>query len=109
MIIFWALWAGFSFFLWLLTFRISIAVNVFWIVLTATFGCLIGGVYSSTALTVAGWLSVAAGFFAWYAGLATLANEMSDRELLPVGSYPELHRARVEKAKSYRVHEDLHV
>lgn len=45
---------------------------------------------------------------AWYCGYAVLWNEIADRELVPVGTYPELVRARKERAKHYKMHEDIH-
>ncbi|KAI9032052.1 GPR1/FUN34/yaaH family-domain-containing protein [Hyaloraphidium curvatum] len=106
MTVFWSLWCFFTLCMWLVTFFISVSLNIFFLVLAATFGCLIGGIYSNVANDVAGWFAVAAGAFAFYNGLASLVNEVADREIVPVGNYPKLYRDRVEKAKSYDASHD---
>jgi hypothetical protein len=43
-----------------------------------------------------------------YCAIATLMNELFGRELVPVGSWPELHKANERRSESYRAHDDIH-
>ena len=80
-------WAVFSFYMWIASFRVSIAINAVFITLWPAYVLLgLGKAVDSTLLFhIGGIFGIATAAAAWYASAAAVVNRTFDRELLPVG------------------------
>ena len=85
-------WGIFTFYMWIASFRTTLAVNVVFLLLWITFVVLGIGAASGTAdiTKLGGWIGLATALVAWYASFAIVANATFRRTLLPVR---ELRRA----------------
>ena len=85
-------WGIFTFYMWIASFRTTVAVNVVFLLLWITFLLLgIGAASETSGITkLGGWLGLATALVAWYASFAIVANSTFRRTLFPVR---ELHRA----------------
>jgi succinate-acetate transporter protein len=79
-------WGIFTTYMWIASFRVSVAVNLVFLLLAATFFVLgIGQANGSSSLVKAGgWLGIATAAVAWYASFATVTNKTFGRIVLPV-------------------------
>jgi len=79
-------WGIFTAYMWVASFRVSVAVNVVFFLLAITFFVLgIGESSASDSLVKAGgWLGLATAAVAWYASFAIVTNKTFGREVLPV-------------------------
>ena len=80
-------WGFFTFYMWIASFRVSIAVNLVFIFLAAAFVILGIGLLGSghpTITKIGGWVTVATACLAWYTSFAIVLNRTMDRTLLPV-------------------------
>lgn len=79
-------WAIFTAYMWVASFRVSVAVNLVFFLLTITFVLLgIGESSASDSLVKAGgWFGLATAAVAWYASFAIVTNKTFGREVLPV-------------------------
>lgn len=80
-------WAVFTAYMWIGSFRVSVAVNIVFTLLTATFLVLgIGDVLGNdTIVVVGGYLGLVTALLAWYASAAGVLNDTIGRTILPVG------------------------
>lgn len=80
-------WAVFSFYMWIASFRVSVAINAVFITLWPAYILLgLGKAVDSTLLFhIGGIFGIATAAAAWYASAAAVVNRTFDRELLPVG------------------------
>jgi succinate-acetate transporter protein len=85
-------WGIFTFYMWIASFRTTLAVNLVLLLLWITFLALgIGAASDTSGITkLGGWLGLATALVAWYASFATVANSTFRRTLFPVR---ELRRA----------------
>jgi uncharacterized protein len=79
-------WGIFTAYLWIASFRVSVAVNVVLLLLTITFFVLgIGDAAAEENITKAGgWIGIATAIAAWYASFAVVMNRTFGREVVPV-------------------------
>ena len=79
-------WGIFTAYLWIASFRVSVAVNVVLLLLTITFFVLgIGDSAAEENITKAGgWIGIATAIAAWYASFAVVMNRTFGREVVPV-------------------------
>lgn len=79
-------WGIFTAYMWVASFRVSVAVNVVFFLLAITFFVLgIGESSASDSLVKAGgWIGLATAIAAWYASFATVTNKTFGRVVLPV-------------------------
>jgi succinate-acetate transporter protein len=79
-------WGIFTTYMWIASFRVSVAVNLVFVLLAATFFLLgIGDANGTTSITHAGgWLGIATAAVAWYASFAGVTNKTFGRIVLPV-------------------------
>jgi succinate-acetate transporter protein len=79
-------WGIFTAYMWIASFRVSVAVNVVFLLLAITFILLgIGNAGDSTGLVkLGGWFGIATALAAWYASFATVVNETFGRIMMPV-------------------------
>ncbi len=82
-----ACWGFFSFYMWLASFRVSVAINAVFITLFPAYGLLaIGAAAGSNVLTnIGGGFGMATALAAWYASAAIVMNKTFRRDVLPVG------------------------
>jgi uncharacterized protein len=85
-------WGIFTTYMWIASFRVSIAVNVVLLLLAATYLILgFGNVYNdSDVVKIGGYVGIATAAAAWYTSFALVFNYTFAREILPVR---ELRRA----------------
>ena len=85
-------WGIFTFYMWIASFRTTVAVNVVFLLLWITYIVLgIGNATTTTGIIkLGGWIGLATALAAWYASFAVVANFTFKRTLLPVR---ELRRA----------------
>jgi uncharacterized protein len=83
-------WGIFTAYMWIASLRVSVAVSLVFILLTATFFFLgIGNAADNTDIVkIGGWLGLATAAAAWYASFAGVTNSTFGRKILPV---KELH------------------
>src|SRR4051812_16776897 len=83
-------WGIFTTYMWIASFRVSVAVMVVFALLAPTFIVLgIGNAAdNSTIIHIGGWLGIATAVAAWYASFASVTNKTFGRVVLPVR---ELH------------------
>jgi succinate-acetate transporter protein len=81
-------WGIFTFYMWVASFRTTLAVNVVLLLLWITFLLLgIGAASDTEGITkFGGWVGLATAVAAWYASFATVANFTFRRPLFPVRS-----------------------
>lgn len=86
-------WGIFTAYMWIASFRVSVAVMLVFALLAPTFIILgIGNAAdSSTIIHIGGWLGIATATAAWYASFASVTNKTFGRVVLPVR---ELHSRR---------------
>lgn len=80
-------WAVFTSYMWIGSFKVSVAVNIVFLLLTATFLLLgIGDVLGNdTIVRIGGFLGLVTALAAWYASAAGVLNDTVGRTILPVG------------------------
>ena len=80
------MWAIFTTYMWVASFRTSAAVNLVFILLAITFWLLaIGNAGAHTNIIKAGgWVGLATAIAAWYASFAAVTNSTFGRTVLPV-------------------------
>ena len=80
-------WAVFSFYMWIISFRVSLAVMAVFLTLWPTYFFLgLGKAIDSTVLfNIGGGFGIATAAFAWYASFALTANNTTRREWIPLG------------------------
>jgi succinate-acetate transporter protein len=85
-------WGIFTFYMWVASFRTTVAVNVVLLLLWITFLLLgIGDASANGGITkLGGWIGLATALAAWYASFAIVANFTFKRAIFPVR---ELRRA----------------
>ncbi|HEY7102760.1 MAG TPA: acetate uptake transporter [Mycobacteriales bacterium] len=85
-------WGIFTFYMWIASFRTTLAVNGVFLLLWITFLLLgIGAASGTGGITkLGGWVGLATALVAWYASFAIVANFTFHRTILPVR---ELRRA----------------
>jgi uncharacterized protein len=85
-------WGIFTFYMWIASFRTTVAVNVVFLLLWITFVALgIGAASNTPDITkLGGWIGLATALVAWYASFAIVANSTFRRTVLPMR---ELRRA----------------
>jgi len=79
-------WGIFTTYMWVASFRVSVAVNLVFLFLAVTFIVLgIGEANGTESLVKAGgWLGIATAIVAWYASFASVTNKTFGRIVLPV-------------------------
>ena len=79
-------WGIFTAYMWIASFRVSVAVNLVFLALAVTFFLLgIGNAVDSTSVVKAGgWAGIATAGFAWYASFAAVLNSTFNRTVLPL-------------------------
>ena len=85
-------WGIFTFYMWIASFRTTVAVNLVFLLLWITYLLLgIGAASGTSGITkLGGWIGLATAVAAWYASFAIVANFTFRRTILPVR---ELRRA----------------
>jgi len=80
-------WAVFSFYMWIASFRVSVAVNAVFLTLWPAYVLLgLGKAIDSTFLfNLGGVFGIATAACAWYASAAIVLRRTFDRDVLPVG------------------------
>lgn len=80
-------WGLFSFYMWIISIRVSVAIQMVFITLWPAYTLLgLGKVLDSTVLfQIGGGFGIATAAFAWYASFAITANRTTRRDWLPVG------------------------
>jgi succinate-acetate transporter protein len=78
-------WGIFTLYMWIASFRVSVAVNLVFLLLTITFILLgIGESAANESITKAGgWFGLATAAAAWYASFAVVTNKTFGRIVLP--------------------------
>ena len=79
-------WGIFTLYMWIASFRTTVAVNVVFLLLWITFGLLgIGAAAGNADISkLGGWIGLATALVAWYASFAIVANSTFRRTILPV-------------------------
>jgi uncharacterized protein len=79
-------WGIFTAYMWIASFRVSVAVNLVFLLLAATFLVLgIGNANGTDSIVkLGGWIGIATAAVAWYASFAGVTNKTFGRILLPV-------------------------
>ncbi len=79
-------WGIFTFYMWIASFRTTVAVNVVFLLLWVTFVLLgIGDAAGNTSISkVGGWVGLATALAAWYASFAGVTNFTFGRQIVPV-------------------------
>src|SRR4051812_36500858 len=79
-------WGIFTAYMWIASFRVSVAVNLVFLFLAVTFIVLgIGNANGTESIVHAGgWLGIATAVLAWYASFASVTNKTFGRIVLPV-------------------------
>ena len=79
-------WGIFTTYMWIASFRVSVAVNLVFLLLAATFLVLGIGEASATESIVkaGGWIGIATAVVAWYASFASVTNKTFGHIVLPV-------------------------
>ena len=79
-------WGIFTTYMWIASFRVSVAVNVVFLLLAATF--IVLGIGESTdasgVVKAGGWIGIATAIAAWYASFASVTNKTFGRVVMPV-------------------------
>src|SRR5918912_4601933 len=80
-------WAVFTFYMWIVSFRVSLAVQAVFLTLWPAYVLLgLGKALDSTLLFhLGGAFGIATAAFAWYASFAITANHTTRRDWIPVG------------------------
>lgn len=80
-------WGVFSFYMWIVSMRVSVAIQLVFITLWPAYVLLgLGKAVDSTLLfQIGGAFGIATAAFAWYASFAITANKTTQRDWLPVG------------------------
>jgi uncharacterized protein len=79
-------WGIFTSYMWIASFRVSVAVNLVFLLLAVTFIVLGIGESSATDSVVkaGGWIGLATAIAAWYASFASVTNKTVGRVVMPV-------------------------
>jgi uncharacterized protein len=79
-------WGIFTTYMWIASFRVSVAVNLVFLLLAVTFIVLgIGEANGTDSIVKAGgWIGIATAVVAWYASFASVTNKTFGRIVLPV-------------------------
>ncbi len=93
-------WTFFTFYMIIPSLRVSGAVAVVFVLLTATFLCLTVGAFETSAnwTKTGGWIGVVTAAAAWYASFAGVVNETFKRRIVPTFPLAPLPPARSEMA-----------
>src|SRR4051794_32377790 len=79
-------WGIFTTYMWIASFRVSVAVNIVFLLLAATF--IVLGIGESNAnesiVHAGGWIGIATAAAAWYASFAGVTNKTFGRIIMPV-------------------------
>jgi len=79
-------WGIFTAYMWIASFRVSVAVSLVFVLLTATF--IVLGIGESGANTdivkIGGYIGIATAIAAWYASFAVVTNKTFGRVVMPV-------------------------
>ena len=80
-------WAVFTFYMWIISFRVSLAVMAVFLTLWPTYALLgLGKAVDSTVLfNIGGGFGIATAACAWYASFAITANVTSQHDWIPMG------------------------
>jgi succinate-acetate transporter protein len=80
-------WFVFSFYMWIISFRVSIAVQMVFVTLWPTYFLLGLGkaIGSDTVFHIGGAFGIATALCAWYVSFALTANHTTRRDWIPVG------------------------
>ena len=80
-------WAVFTAYMWIGSFKVSVAVSIVFLLLTATFLLLgVGDVLGNDAIVrLGGYLGLITALAAWYASAAGVLNDTVGRKVLPIG------------------------
>jgi succinate-acetate transporter protein len=80
-------WGVFSFYMWVISFKVSVAVQMVFLTLWPTYVLLgLGKAIDSTLLfQIGGAFGIATAACAWYASFAITANKTTKRDWIPVG------------------------
>jgi uncharacterized protein len=79
-------WGIFTTYMWIASFRVSVAVNLVFLLLAVTFIVLgIGEANGTDSIVKAGgWIGIATAIAAWYASFASVTNKTFGRIVMPV-------------------------
>ena len=79
-------WGIFTSYMWIASFRVSVAVNIVFLLLATTYIVLgIGEASSADGVVKAGgWIGIATALAAWYASFAGVTNSTFGRTVMPV-------------------------
>jgi uncharacterized protein len=79
-------WGIFTTYMWIASFRVSVAVNLVFLLLAVTFIVLGIGESSATdsVIKAGGWVGLATAIAAWYASFASVTNKTFGRVVMPV-------------------------
>ncbi|MFC3884862.1 acetate uptake transporter [Bacillus songklensis] len=80
-------WTIFTFYMWIGTFRLNLALNLVFSLLLATFILLDLTEFKIISGPAAGYVGIATAFAAWYASAAGILNPLYGRDILPVGPF----------------------
>jgi succinate-acetate transporter protein len=80
-------WGVFSFYMWIISFRVSLAIQLVFLTLWPAYALLgLGKAVDSTLIfQIGGAFGIATAAFAWYASFALTANRTTRRDWFPVG------------------------
>jgi succinate-acetate transporter protein len=87
-------WAVFSFYMWIISFRVSMAVQLIFVTLWPTYVLLGLGkaIPSGILFHIGGAFGIATAAFAWYTSFALTANHTTRRDWFPVGETRSLQQ-----------------
>jgi succinate-acetate transporter protein len=87
-------WAVFSFYMWIISFRVSMAVQLIFVTLWPTYVLLGLGkaIPSDILFHIGGAFGIATAAFAWYTSFALTANHTTRRNWFPVGETRSLQQ-----------------
>lgn len=89
-----AVWDGSTFYLWLASFRVDIAVNLVLLTLTVAYALLAAGKAGNSigVYHIGGAFTIATAVIAWYVSAAVVLEKTFGRTLLPVGNRRPVHQ-----------------
>jgi succinate-acetate transporter protein len=95
-------WGVFSFYMWIVSLRVSMAIQLVFVTLWPAYVLLgLGKALDSTLLfNIGGAFGIATAAFAWYASFAITANHTTKRQWLPVGETRSVQQDTGDRAPS---------
>lgn len=83
-------WGVFTMYMWVGTFRLTMALQLIFLTLWITFYLLgLGALFHVQVLTrIGGWVGLACGLLACYTSFAIVTNETAGKTVIPVGPFP---------------------